>query len=292
MNSNKKPTEMKPKIIILFLWISSVIPMCSQVGATNLDWDNQDYTSTQKLEIFAKGCNLYQIERLLKNDTIFEINYGQITLTPIQLAIDAFIKANNNNELWKCDQCINAVAAIMKDKRYNYKLQPLRTQTDLIYAIKREKDVVNNNEIIQRFEFLLYTMLLILDTKADFDINYSIGTYVDALNGHPGTAFEASSAYGDTSFCMLVKRYPILLVDIDKRTGYNKFTPLMYAARFNNLKTAKKLLFYGADYLKKFEAYEVNGIPVIGISRRAGHTAMTKLLTDYKDGKINVAGCE
>ena len=283
---------MNPKTIILLLWITNVIPICCQVGSTNLDWDNLEYTSTKKLEIFAKGCNLFQIERLLKNDTIFEINYGQITLTPIQLSIDAFIKANNNNELWKCDQCINSVAYIMKDKRYNYKLQPLRTQTDLIYAIKREKDVVKNNEIIQRFEFLLYTMLTILDTKVDFDINYSIGTYVDPLNGNPGTAFEASSAFGTASFCLLTKKYPILLEEIDKRSGDNKFTPLMLAARFNNLYTAERLLFYGADYLKKFTGYQVNGIPIIGISRRAGHTTMTKLLTDYKDGKVHVTGCK
>ncbi|CAL2080836.1 ankyrin repeat domain-containing protein [Tenacibaculum sp. 190524A05c] len=283
---------MKRKSFILLVYSFLISSLYAQVKTSNINWNNQEYTSIQKLEIFAKACNAAQIKKLLQSDPNFEINYGQITLTPVQLAIDAFIKANNKGEIWKCDECINSVVNIMKDKRYDFRLQRLRTATDLIYAIKREKDLSKTPEITQRFEFLLYEKLKILDNKPDFDIQYSIGSYVDALNGNPGTAFEASSAFGTASFCLLTKKYSILLEEIDKRSGDNKFTPLMLAARFNNLYTAERLLFYGADYLKKFTGYQVNGIPVIGISNRAGNTAMTKLLIDYKDGKHNATGCK
>ncbi|MGY6647576.1 hypothetical protein [Wenyingzhuangia sp. IMCC45574] len=279
---------MKKKKLLFLITIITTCNIYAQIS-----WENLEYTSTTKLEIFAKGCNSSQIKRLLDKDSVFEINYGQITLTPVQLAIHTFIKANNAGEIWKCDECINSVVAILNDPRYNFRLQPFRSQTDLIYALKREKDLnQSDNLITQRFEFLLFNMLKILDKKTDFDIQYSIGTFVDGLNGNPGTAFEASSAFGNASFCILINRYPILLKDIDARSGANKFTPLMYASRFNNLKTAEKLLFYGADYLKKFTAYKVTGIPVVGISKRAGNTVMTTFLENYINGKEHVKGCK
>ncbi|PKG41461.1 ankyrin repeat domain-containing protein [Psychroflexus sp. MES1-P1E] len=276
---------MKNKIIILLVFSSFI----SLTNAQEATLNSLEFTSIQKLEIFAKGCNSSQIKQLLENDTIFEINYGGITLTPIQLAINTFITANNNDSIWKCDECISSISSIMKDQRYDFKVQPNREKTDLIYAISRDKDVKKDPLAQQRFGFVMYSMLDRLDEKIYFDIDYSISTNVNSL---PETALQSASAYGNLSLCILINRYPTLLRTIDQRNGSDKFTPLMFASRFNNIYSAEKLLFYGADYLENFNGYPINGIAVIGISKMSGYTEMTKLLQDYKDGKINLDGCK
>lgn len=250
---------------------------------------SNEYTAIQKLEIFAKGCNSSQVKQLIAKDTTFNINYGGITLTPVQLAIDGFIEANNKQSIRKCDECISTILSIMQDKRYDFKVQPLREKTGLIHAISQEIKIKNEPLIKQRYEILLNGMLSTLEKKPNFQITYSFPTNTSNL---PETPLQAAGAFGDLSLCILTKRYPYVLKEIDQRSDANKYTPLMFAARFNNINAAKKLLFSGADYLANFTGYNVNGIAVIGIAQRLGHSAMVNLIRDYKDGKINFEGCE
>ncbi|WP_340201560.1 hypothetical protein [Ascidiimonas sp. W6] len=250
---------------------------------------SNEYTSIQKLEIFAKGCNSSQVKQLIAKDTTFNINYGGITLTPVQLAIDAFIEANNNKSLRKCDECISTILAIMQDKRYDFKVQPLRQKTDLVHVISQEIKIKNEPPIKQRYEILLNGILSTLEKKPNFQITYSFPTNTFNL---PETPLQAAGAFGDESLCILIKRYPYILKEIDQRSDTNKYTPLMFAARLNNIKATKKLLFFGADYLENFTGYNVNGIAVIGIAQSAGHITLSNLIKEYKDGKINFEGCE
>lgn len=249
------------------------------------------YPPTTKLEIFAKACNVSQIKQLLEKDPDFEINYGAITLTPVQLSIQSFIDASNNGLLWKCDACLNSISAIIGDQRYNVKEAPMRQRTDLVFAIEKEREIKNEELVKQRFEILMYLMLHELSSKPDFDINYSIvnGTPISM----PKTALQAAGAYGKFSIstCVLLAKYPVLINNIDQRIDINHYTPLMFTATYGNIETAKKLLFYGADYLQNFTGYPITGIPVLYMAKNGGFHELEKLFEDYKQGIINVTGC-
>lgn len=281
---------MKKLFLILVLALVFVINLNAQDGSLDSALSSRQFTSIEKLEYFAKGCNVEQVRLLLATDPDFNINYGAITLTPIQLATDAFIQANNKNEIWKCDDCINLIALIMKDSRYDFKIQYLREKTDLVYAILKEKELNGSIEAAERYGFLLNSMLNDLNAKTGFSINYSIGKEV--LHTLPNTALQAASGYGKLSLCILLNRYPELTSTIDQRLNENRYTPLMFAARFNNLEAANILLSKGADYLKYFSGYAVQGIATIGIAIQSGHTPMVQLLSGYMQGEIQAKDCQ
>lgn len=206
----------------------------------------EEFSQGMKLQYYAGACNASQVEVLLANDPNFDIYSSGVTNSPVMVAIERFITANNAGNLKSCTECLLTIKTIIKDKRYSFKELPGRDKTDLMHLLMKGKSVTNNANQLSGYHNLLFAMLEELDKKTGFDINYTLSSY---MNNTPGNAVGALAAGGlKSTFCALITRYPQLKFNLDKRRGVQAYTPLMLAVFHNNMEMVHALAGNGADY--------------------------------------------
>lgn len=242
------------------------------------------FSQGMKLQYYAGACNASQVELLLAKDPTFDIYSSGVTNSPIMVAIDRYITANNNvatdpNQK-TCGECLRTIIAIMKDKRYNFKELPNRDKTDLMYLLMKGKSVTDASLQLSGYTILLGTVLTELKQKAGFDINYTLPTY---MNTAPGNAIGAVSFSGlATSYCYLLQEFPDLAKNLDKRGSTKSYTPLMLAVLGNNQPMVTALASTGADYYLEVDGFSV--FPPDELAKSLGFTAISTYLNSRRLG--------
>lgn len=193
----------------------------------------QEFSSAIKLQYYAGACNAAQVDVLLKKDAVFDIYDTGVTNSPIMVAIERFISANNAQNAKSCSECRLTIQTIMKDSRYKWKRSTSLNQTDLMFILSKGKSVSNNSLALSGYENLVSIIINELRTKNDFDINFTLPSNMVNL---PSNAIGAVASTGlKTTFCNLLGLFPSLKYDLDKRLNQQHYPALMLAAAYNNL---------------------------------------------------------
>lgn len=233
-----------------------------------------------KLQYYAGACNAAQIELLLAKDQTFDIYSSGVTNSPVMVAIDRFITANNATNLKSCSECLATIKAIIRDSRYKYKEMPDRDKTDLMYVIMSQKKVTNVPLQLSGYNNLFFMMLDELDKKPGFDINYTIATN---MNNLPSNVLGALAYGGHKNlFCALTSRYPDLKNNLDKRSRSSAYTPLMLAAMHNNMEIVNALASNGADYYLAVDGFGI--FPPDEVALQNARTAISVYLNNRRLG--------
>lgn len=188
--SNQYTCTMKTKFYFCFVLLSFSVHTVMAQQPTGM-------SPAMKLQYYAGACNAAQIELLLAKDQTFDIYSSGVTNSPVMVAIDRFITANNATNLKSCSECLATIKAIIRDPRYKYKEMPDRDKTDLMYVIMSQKKVTNVPLQLSGYNNLFFMMLDELDKKSGFDINYTIATN---MNNLPSNVLGAL-AYGGHKIC-------------------------------------------------------------------------------------------
>lgn len=239
-----------------------------------------EFSPGMKLQYFAGACNASQVEVLLTNDPLFDIYSSGVTLSPVMVAIDRYITANNAGNLKSCTECLLTVQTIMKDKRYSFKELPSRDKTDLMYILMKGKSVAATSLALTGYNNFLYMMLTELDRKTGFDINYTLPTYMNTAAGNAIGALGTSGL--KSTFCILITRYPQLKFNLDKRKDVKTYTALMLAVASNNMEMLNALASNGADFYLNVDGF--SNFPPEELARTLGRTDMVTYLNNRRLG--------
>ena len=239
-----------------------------------------EFSPGTKLQYFAGACNASQVEVLLTNDPAFDIYSSGVTLSPVMVAIDRFISANNSGNLKSCTECLLTIRTIMRDRRYSFKELPSRDKTDLMYILMKGKTVAATSVPQSGYSGLLNMMLTELDQKTGFDINYTLSAY---MNTAAGNAIGALGVGGTkSSFCTLISRYPQLKFNLDKRRDVKSYTALMLAVANNNMEMLNALASNGADFYLVVDGF--TNFPPEELARTLGRADMVTYLNNRRLG--------
>lgn len=238
------------------------------------------FSQGTKLQYYAGACNASQVEVMLANDPVFDIYSSGVTMSPVMVAIERYITANNAGNLKSCTECLLTIRHIMRDQRYVFKELPGRDKTDLMHLLTKAKLVTNTSVPISGYANLLFMMLDELDRKSGFDINYTLPTY---MTTGAGNAVGALAAGGTKAvFCTLVTRYPQLKFNLDKRKDTRYYTPLMIAVANNNLEMLKAFASNGSDYYLAVDGFTL--FPPEELARQLQRTEMVTFLNNRRLG--------
>jgi hypothetical protein len=286
MHNNNHPKTSIMKKLVLFSVFSFMLHILSHAQEsfhpdTVMTAERiNEFSPGTKLQYFAGACNASQVEVLLVNDPVFDIYSSGVTLSPVMVAIDRYITANNGGNLKSCTECLLTIKTIMKDKRYSFKELPSRDKTDLMYILMKGKSVTNTSVALSGYSNLLAMMLAEFDQKPGFDINYTLPTY---MNTAAGNAIGALATGGlKSAFCTLITRYPQLKFNLDKRRDTKAYTALMLAVASNNMEMLNALASNGADFYLIVDGF--SNFPPEELARTLGRTDMVTYLNNRRLG--------
>lgn len=240
----------------------------------------QDFSAATKLQYYAGACNAAQIEVLLKNDTTFDIYDTGVTNSPVMVAIERYISANNAQNAKSCTECRMSIETIMRDNRYKWKRSTSLNQTDLMFLLAKGKSVTNNILQLSGYQILVDIMMKELQLKPDFDINYTLPPNMANL---PSNAIGAVASKGlRSTFCYLLESYAILKFNLDKRPNEQHYPAIMLASAYNNLEMVKALASNGSDYYLKVSGF--GKFPSEEIATQQGFTEISAYLNRRRLG--------
>jgi ankyrin repeat protein len=241
---------------------------------------SQDFSSATKLQYYAGACNAAQIEVLLKNDTTFDIYDTQVTMSPVMVAIERYINANNAQNIKSCSECRLTIETIIRDSRYKWKRSTSLNQTDLMFILAKGKSVTNIALPISGYQNLVGIMINELKMKSDFDINYTLPPNMVNI---PSNAIGAVASKGlKLTFCYLLDLYPSLKFNLDKRPNEQHYPAIMLASINNNLEMVKALASNGSDYYLKVGGF--GKFPSEEIATQQGFTEISTYLNKRRTG--------
>lgn len=241
---------------------------------------SQEFSSAMKLQYYANACNAAQTEVLLKNDSVFDIYASGVTLSPVMVAVERYITANNNQNLKSCTECRLTIQTIMRDSRYKWKRNNSLNQTDFMHLLSKGKSVTNSTLYLSGYDILLGVMINELKTKNDFDINYTLPANMPNI---PSNALGAVASKGlKSTFCTLLNLYPFLKYNLDKRPNEQHYPALMLASAGNNLEMVKTLAANGSDFYLKVIGFDK--FPSEEIAQQQGFTEIATYLNKRRLG--------
>jgi ankyrin repeat protein len=261
---------MKKHTFLILLFISQIFSQAFSQG----------FSSATKLQYYAGACNAAQVEVLLKNDNTFDIYDTQVTYSPVMVAIERFINANNAQNLKSCADCRLTIETILRDSRYKWKRSTSLNETDLMFILSKGKSVTNNALQISGYQNLVGIFMKELQLKPDFDINYTLPPNMPNL---PSNAIGAVAAKGlKSTFCYLLDTYPSLRYNLDKRPNEQHYPAIMLASAYNNLEMVKALGSNGSDYYLKVTGF--GNFPSEEIATQQGFSEISAYLNRRRLG--------
>lgn len=241
---------------------------------------SQGFSQGTKLNYYASACNAAQVDVLLKNDPTFDIYDTGVTYSPVMMAIERFISANNAQNLKSCADCRLTIETILKDSRYKWKRSTSLNETDLMFMLAKGRSVKNNTMELSGYQILVGIFLKELQAKPDFDINYTLPPNMPNL---PSNAIGAVAAKGlKSTFCYLMDTYPSLRYNLDKRPNEQHYNAIMLASAYNNLEMVKALGSNGSDYYLKVTGF--GNFPSEEIATQQGFTEIAAYLNRRRLG--------
>lgn len=257
-----------------------IILLCLLTTLSSTRLFSQNFSTATKLHYYASACNAAQVEVLLKNDNTFDIYDSGVTYSPVMMAIERFISANNSQDLKSCADCRLTIETILRDNRYKWKRSTSLNETDFMFILAKGRSVTNNALQISGYQNLVGIITRELQLKTDFDINYTLP---------PNMAATASNAIGAVAskglkptFCYLLDTFPLLRYNLDKRPNEQHYPAIMLASAYNNLEMVKALASNGADYYLKVTGF--GNFPSEEIATQQGFTQISTYLNKRRLG--------
>ncbi|TDQ08412.1 hypothetical protein [Pedobacter metabolipauper] len=271
---------MKKYLIIFLVAFGYIFPTLALMSISSPAHAQEEMSAGVKLQYFAGACNASQVEVLLANNPTFDIYSSGVTNSPVMVAIDRYITANNAGNLKSCTECLITIRTILKDKRYNFKEMPNRDKTDLMFLLAKGRSVTNTTLYISGYNNLLFAMLDELDKKTGFDINYTLPLYLKTLAGNAIGALASGGL--KSTFCALITRYPQLKFNLDKRRDDSSYPALLLAVMSNNMEMVNALASNGADFYLRVNSFGI--FPAEELARTLGHTSIVTYLNNRRLG--------